>query len=460
MDDSYDVVICGTGLKECILSGILSSEGKKVLHLDRNGYYGGESASLNLTNLYEKFKSTSDVPKALGANRDWNVDLVPKFVMACGQLVKILIKTKVTRYLEWVAVEGSYVYQFQKSMFGSLTGTDKNIHKVPASDMEALKSPLMGIMEKNRCMKFFQFLAQFQRENGETHKEFDIQNDTMKDVYTHFGLADLTQEYLGHCVALEATEDYMTQPCGETLEKMVLYLYSVAKYGSSPYIYPLYGLGGLPEGFSRLAAVHGGTYMLNTPVHSFEYGADGRVSGVVAGEEGEKTTIKTKAVFCDPTYMDKKDLKEQKKVIRCVCILDSAPADINGRASCMMIIPSSQAKRKTDIYITVISSQHGVSAKGMYVACIATVCETDRPENEIKLAFESLPKPVEKFIQISPYYVPKNDPKKTGVYCSESYDETSHFETSTADVLDLYKQFTGKELDLDISADPENLQNE
>lgn len=28
--------------QECVLSGILSKEGKKVLHMDRNDYYGGE----------------------------------------------------------------------------------------------------------------------------------------------------------------------------------------------------------------------------------------------------------------------------------------------------------------------------------------------------------------------------------------------------------------------------------
>lgn len=41
----------GTGLTECILSGLLSVAGKKVLHMDRNQYYGGESASLNLVRL-------------------------------------------------------------------------------------------------------------------------------------------------------------------------------------------------------------------------------------------------------------------------------------------------------------------------------------------------------------------------------------------------------------------------
>ena len=38
---------------------------------------------------------------------------------------------------------------------------------------------------------------------------------------------------------------------------------SVNQYGASPFLYPLYGLGGLPEGFSRLCAIKGGVFMLN-----------------------------------------------------------------------------------------------------------------------------------------------------------------------------------------------------
>ena len=59
-----------------------------MLHLDRNGYYGGECASLNLTNLYKKFVKNEEPPKAffdaLGSNRDYNVDLIPKFILANG----------------------------------------------------------------------------------------------------------------------------------------------------------------------------------------------------------------------------------------------------------------------------------------------------------------------------------------------------------------------------------------
>ena len=64
MDENYDVIVLGTGLTECVLSGILSVEGKKVLHIDRQDFYGGESASLNLSQLYGKFKPSSQNPNS------------------------------------------------------------------------------------------------------------------------------------------------------------------------------------------------------------------------------------------------------------------------------------------------------------------------------------------------------------------------------------------------------------
>merc|ERR1712166_523132 len=101
---------------------------------------GGECASLNITNLWQKFKPGCQPPKELGMNRDWNVDLVPKFVMATGTLVKILLKTKVSRYLEWKSCDRSYVYQPQEA--GWLSGA-KNIHSVPTTAKDGLKSGLM-----------------------------------------------------------------------------------------------------------------------------------------------------------------------------------------------------------------------------------------------------------------------------------------------------------------------------
>ena len=85
MNEDYDVIVLGTGLKECILSGLLSVEGMRVLHMDRNDYYGGESASLNLEQLSRQYKNGAAPPANLGSSRDYNIDLVPKFIMASGK---------------------------------------------------------------------------------------------------------------------------------------------------------------------------------------------------------------------------------------------------------------------------------------------------------------------------------------------------------------------------------------
>ena len=175
MNEEYDVIVLGTGLKECVLSGLLATKGKKVLHIDRNEYYGGESASLNISNLWKKFKPGTEPPQEYGHNRDWNVDLIPKFIMANGILVKMLLHTKVTKYLEWKCVDASYVAQHQTS--GGLLKKKKEklaICKVPTNDMEALKSNLLGMFEKKRIIDLYKFMDNLELEDNKTWKKFDL----------------------------------------------------------------------------------------------------------------------------------------------------------------------------------------------------------------------------------------------------------------------------------------------
>jgi autotransporter-associated beta strand protein len=87
--EKWDAIVLGTGLKECLLSGLLSVAGKKVLHLDRNPYYGGASASLDVTQFFDKMGSSEKPVEAeLGKLRDYSIDLIPKFLTAGGNLVK------------------------------------------------------------------------------------------------------------------------------------------------------------------------------------------------------------------------------------------------------------------------------------------------------------------------------------------------------------------------------------
>lgn len=101
-----------------------------------------------------------------------------------------------------------------------------------------------------------------------------------------------------------------------------------------------------------------------------------------------------------------------------------------------------------DIYIMMVSSVHAVSKKDCYIAIISTVVETAKPEEELEVAFDLVGKVKEKFVRITERFVQTIFGKRDGLFISDSFDETSHFENETENVLSLYKDITGKDLDL------------
>jgi len=47
-------------------------------------------------------------------------------------------------------------------------------------------------------------------------------------------------------------------------------------------------------------------------------------------------------------------------------------------------------------------------------------------------------------------YVPTDDGKKDNLFVTKSYDATSHFETATDEILEIYTRITGEKLDMNI----------
>jgi Rab GDP dissociation inhibitor len=127
----------------------------------------------------------------------------------------------------------------------------------------------------------------------------------------------------------------------------------MARYGKSPYIYPLYGLGELPQGFARyqpinslicrLSAIFGGTYMLDKQVDEIVY-ENGVASGVRSGNE----TAKAKIIIGDPSYFPDK-VHKIGKVIRAICLLQHPIPNTDNADSVQLIIPQNQVGRRHGI---------------------------------------------------------------------------------------------------------------
>jgi Rab GDP dissociation inhibitor len=163
----------------------------------------------------------------------------------------------------------------------------------------------------------------------------------MKDVYDKFGLEATTRDFIGHSMALYPTDDYITQKgqADEAIQR----------------IYPLYGLGELPQGFARLSAIYGGTYMLNTDVDEFIYDG-GKVVGIKAtmkekddAGEGMKFETKAKMVLADPSYFPDK-ARVTGHLLKAICILNHPIPNTADSDSLQLIIPQSQVGRKHGMF--------------------------------------------------------------------------------------------------------------
>ncbi len=159
-----------------------------------------------------------------------------------------------------------------------------------------------------------------------------------------YGLEENTIDFIGHAVALYTNDSFLHRPAIELIRKIQLYMDSMGK-NPSPFIYPIFGLGGIPEGFSRISAVNGGTFMLNTDINEILF-----ENGKVVGVKGPQGIAKCNTVICDPTYALRCGLKDRvamvDKIIRCICILSEPIPGTENIPSVQIILPQRQLKRK------------------------------------------------------------------------------------------------------------------
>lgn len=135
-------------------------------------------------------------------------------------------------------------------------------------------------------------------------------------------------------------------------------------------------------------------------------------------------------------------------MVRCICLLDHPIPNTKDALSTQIIIPQKQVNRRSDIYVSLISYTHQVAAKGWFVAMVSTTVETETPEREIVPGLNLLGPIHQKFTSVSDYYEPVDDGQQSQIFISQSYDATTHFETTCLDVLDIFKRGTGEEFDV------------
>ncbi|XP_045459484.1 rab proteins geranylgeranyltransferase component A 2 [Melitaea cinxia] len=325
----YQVIVVGTGMVESILAAACSRIRLEVLHLDSSDHYGGLWASYNFEglqkfikevntnpnmknvvyNVQEKWYIGKDSPeeetkkegeegktddsKAEGAKKLWtradfateyrkfNIDTTPKLLFSRGPLVELLISSDIARYTEFRCVTRV------------LTWLNDKLAPVPCSRADVFATEAVSIVEKRMLMKMLTSIVGYNEE--EMNNEFKDWNDkTFKEYLTHKGLTPNLIHYVLFAIA-GGTNSML---CLDGVRECKKFLMSLGRYGNTPFLWPMYGSGDLPQCFCRLSAVFGATYCLNQPIDSIETKTEDDGKNVVV------VKCMSKTLTCDHLIMD------------------------------------------------------------------------------------------------------------------------------------------------------------
>lgn len=242
MEEEFDVVILGAGLKQYVLAGILSAlSDKKVLLVDQQGYHGGSGRALQAQEFFEYFGNVNCDISRYGNPCSWNVDTVPKLLVSNGALVSVLVKTGAVKFLKFMVISSKLEFRAGRLW--------------RSSDIEIDVQDLLGDSVLRNC-------------------DISSQSDSAGEQGDSPGSAD------------------------EGWEHNRRYSFTYAY----PYIYPLYGQQSLLRAFSSLSADKGGRIVSGQSYGGVEIGENGEVNGVYYSD----SYIKCKHVISDPFFFPNK----------------------------------------------------------------------------------------------------------------------------------------------------------
>ncbi|XP_051533454.1 rab proteins geranylgeranyltransferase component A 2-like isoform X2 [Myxocyprinus asiaticus] len=185
--------------------------------------------------------------KLLKEGRRFNIDLVSKLMYSRGALVDLLIKSNVSRYAEF------------KNISRILTCRNGKVEQVPCSRADVFASKQLTVVEKRMLMKYLTFCLDFEQHPEEYQ---DSSEKPFREFLKTKKLTENLQDFVLHSIAMVSQET----PTEEGLKATQHFLRCLGRYGNTPFLFPLYGLGEIPQCFCRMCAVFGGIYCLRHSV--------------------------------------------------------------------------------------------------------------------------------------------------------------------------------------------------
>jgi len=254
--------------------------------------------------------------------RHFNIDLTPKVLFSRGALVELLIHSNVSRYLEFRNVTRTL----------TVLSDTNHLQHVPCSRADIFNSKFVSVIEKRMIMKVLTFCMNYEEDAAEVQ---EYRDRPYREFLQSQRLGRKIQNFIIYSIAM--VDDSTTTLVG--LKATQKFLKSLGRYGNSAFLWPMYGIGELPQAFCRLSAVFGGTFCLRrSAVYLIINKQSGKCSGII-DNTGKRISANhvilnesmLPQVYCDSGY--------KKTIYRSVYVADKSVLNSDIEEVSLITIP-------------------------------------------------------------------------------------------------------------------------
>ncbi|XP_073919145.1 rab proteins geranylgeranyltransferase component A 1 isoform X7 [Castor canadensis] len=190
------------------------------------------------------------------------------------------------------------------------------VSKVPCSRADVFNSKQLTMVEKRMLMKFLTFCMEFEEHPDEYKAYEDV---TFSEYLKTQKLTPNLQYFVLHSIAMTSES---TSSTIDGLQATKNFLHCLGRYGNTPFLFPLYGQGELPQCFCRMCAVFGGIYCLHHSIQCLVVDKESRKCKAVIDQFGQR--IISKHFLVEDSYFSENmcSCVQYRQISRAVLITD------------------------------------------------------------------------------------------------------------------------------------------
>uniref|UniRef100_A0A287CU85 Rab proteins geranylgeranyltransferase component A n=1 Tax=Ictidomys tridecemlineatus TaxID=43179 RepID=A0A287CU85_ICTTR len=248
------------------------------------------------------------------------------------------------------------------------------VSKVPCSRADVFNSKQLTMVEKRMLMKFLTFCMEYEEHPDEYKAYEDI---TFSEFLKTQKLTPNLQYFVLHSIAMTSET---TSSTIDGLKATKNFLHCLGRYGNTPFLFPLYGQGELPQCFCRMCAVFGGIYCLRHSVQCLVVDKESRKCKAIIDQFGQR--IISKHFLVEDSYFSENTCSrvQYRQISRAVLITDRSVLKSDSDQQISILIVPAEEPGSFSVRVIELCSSTMTCMKGTYL--VHLTCTSSKTARE------------------------------------------------------------------------------